>query len=90
MKELLRNQDFGEKVDCDSDSAGERSGSISRPEAKILSIPLISTGKSSSLDSSVGIALVSCARGPGFKSRPGQLYIFFLFFIKKDIFDCFN
>ena len=69
MKELLRNQDFGEKVDCDSDSAGERSGSISRPEAKILSYPLISTVKPLSLDSSVGRAVDSSARRPVFKSR---------------------
>ena len=54
---------------CRGDSADERSGSISRPEANILSVPLISIETSSSLDSSVGRAVDSSARGPGFKSR---------------------
>ena len=54
---------------CRGDSADERSGSISRPEAKILSYPLISTVEPLSLDSSVGRAVDSSARGPGFKSR---------------------
>ena len=57
---------------CDCDSADERSGSISRPEAKILTYPLISIERLSSLDSSVGRAVDSGVRGPGFKSRQEQ------------------
>ena len=58
------------------------SGSISRPEAKIPSFALISTVKPSSLDSSVGRAVDSSARGPGFKSS--QEHFWFLSFLILD------